>query len=182
MTLPLVRNPGPIPFYRRVVWGSPEAFEAEPLNEEVRTPSYSFRVIHTPGHAPDHVALYEPAQKWLFAGHLYLATRLRVLRRDEDITGIINSLRLLLELPDCTLFCHHSGPHSSHQKGLAKKLDFLLGLQHKAVVMQDEGHTVDEIVRKLKLEKPWMKFFSRGEFSAANLIGGLLEDAGVPNG
>ena len=45
--------------------------------------------------------------------------------------------------------------------------------------MHDEGRGVNEIVRALKIEKPWMKLFSRGEFSALNLVAALLDDAGV---
>ena len=182
LAVPLMRKPSLIPFYRKVVWGSAEAVEAEPLTDELRTPNHTFRVIHTPGHAPDHIALYEPDEKWLFAGDLFLAPRLKVLRSDENVTELISSLRKLLELPDCTLFCQHSGAHASHQKELAQKLDFLLGIQHEAVVMHDEGRTVDETVRALKLEKPGMKFISRGEFSARNLVSELLRDAGVEGG
>lgn len=179
LTLPLVRNPAKVPLYRRVVWGTPEPFEAEALGADLRTPEYSFQVLHTPGHAPDHIALHEPDQRWLFAGDLFLATRLKVLRADENITDIIQSLRTLMELPDCTLFCQHSGIHESHQDRIGKKLDFLLGLQQQVALMYDEGRTIAEIVRELKVEKHWWKFISRGEFCARNLIEQLLRDTGV---
>ena len=182
LTLPLVRKPLPLPLYRKITWGSPAPFEADALGEAVHTPDHVFQVIHTPGHAPDHVALYEPEQRWLFAGDLFIAPRLRLLRDDENITKLMGSLRKLMELPDCTLFCQHSGIHESHQKSLGQKLDFLLGIQQKAVVMHDEGRTIDEIVRRLKIEKPRMRFVSRGEFSARNLVAELLRDAGAGNG
>ncbi len=182
LTLPLVRKPLPLPLYRKITWGSPAPFEAEALDATLHTPKYSFQVIHTPGHAPDHVALYEPEQRWLFAGDLFIAPRVRLLRDDEDITKLIGSLRKLMKLPDCTLFCQHSGIHNSHQTSLGQKLDFLLGTQQKAVVMHDEGRTIDEIVRRLEIEKPRMKFVSRGEFSARNLVAELLRDAGVDDG
>ncbi len=182
LTLPLVRKPEPLPLYRRITWGSPAPFEAEALGEAVHTPDHEFQVIHTPGHAPDHVARYEAEQRWLFAGDLFLAPRLRLLRDDEDLTKLMGSLRKLMELRDCTLFCQHSGIHESHQKSLGQKLDFLLGIQQKAVVMHDEGRTIDEIVRGLKIEKPGMRFVSRGEFSARNLVRELLRDAGIGDG
>ncbi len=177
LTLPLVRNPGNVPLYRRVVWGTPEPFETKPLGAGLSTAQYSFQVLHTPGHAPDHIVLYEPDQRWLFGGDVFLATRLKVLRSDENITEIIQSLRTLMELPDCTLFCQHSGMHESHQDRIGKKLDFLLGLQQQVVVMHDEGRTVAEIVRELKIEKHWWKLTSRGELCARNLIEQLLRDA-----
>ena len=54
--------------------------------------------------------------------------------------------------------------------------------QYNIGVMHDEGRTVDEIVRQLKIEKPRMRFVSRGEFSARNLVAELLRDAGIDNG
>jgi len=179
LTIPLVRRPIPLPFYRRIVWGSPEPFEAEALNEVVRTPDHSFQVIHTPGHAPDHIVLWEPDQKWLFAGDMYLAPTVRILRADEDVTGLMASLRKLMDLPDSTLFCQHAGPRPSHLKHLGRKLDSMLKLQNRAVAMREEGRTVSEIVRELKAEHPLVKLVSGGEFSGLNLIEGLLRDAGL---
>jgi len=182
LALPLVRNPRPLPFYRRVTWGTAAPVEAEALGERLHTRNHVLRVIHTPGHAPDHVALHEPEQRWLFVGDLYISARLPLMMRGDDVTALMASLRTLLELPDCTMFCQHSGARNSHQKCLGSKLDFFLGLQNKAVVMHEEGRTTAEITRRLNLEKPVIKLVSRGEMSARNLVEALLRDAGVDNG
>lgn len=176
--LPLLREPEPLPLYRRLVWGASPPVEAEALGEEIATRSHTFRVLHTPGHAPDHVALHEPREGWLFAGDLYLADRLKVLRADEEVGGILASLRELLRLPDCALFCQHSGRHDSHQQRLAAKLDFLLGLQERAVMHLEEGRSVRDIARELGVRKPFWRWVSRGEFSGENLVRGLLREAG----
>lgn len=125
------------------------------------------------------MALHESERRWLFTGDLFIATRLPLMMRDEDVTALMASLRTLLELPDCTMFCQHSGVHDSHQKALGSKLDFLLGLQNKVVVMHEEGRTAAEITRQLSIEKASMKLFSGGEMSARNLVEGLLRDAGI---
>ncbi len=182
LALPLVRNPKPLPLYRKVTWGVPSAFEAEALGKVVHTREHAFEVIHTPGHTPDHVALYEPNERWLFTGDLYISPRLGVLGRDEDVTASVASMRRLLELPDCTMFCQHSGAHPSHQRSIGAKLDFLLGIQSRATVMHDEGCSMAEIVRRLKLERPAVKWISGGEYCARNLVNGLLQDAGVDVG
>jgi len=181
LTLPLVRKPLPLPLYRRVTWGVPAPVDADALGETLHTRNHQFEIIHTPGHAPDHIALHEPRQKWLFVGDLFVSPRRRLLQRDEDIAALIASLRRLMELPNCTLFCQHSGAHDSHQQCLGGKLDFLLGLQNDAVVMHEEGRTAAEITRQLKLEKPAVKWVSRGDLSARNLIEALLRDAGIDN-
>jgi len=179
LALALVRNPRPLPFYRKITWGTPAPFEAEALGDTLHTRNHVFRVIRTPGHAPDHVALHESEQRWLFTGDLFIAARLPIIMRGEDVTALMGSLRTLLKLPDCTMFCQHSGVHDSHQKALGSKLDFLLGLQNKAVVMHEEGRTAAEITRQLSIEKASMKLLSRGEMSALNLVQGLLCDAGI---
>src|SRR2546430_5635153 len=71
--------------YRRVAWGARPPVPAASLGEGLETSRFRFRVIHTPGHATDHVALFEPERGWLFSGDLYLAPRLRYLRADEDV-------------------------------------------------------------------------------------------------
>src|SRR5439155_1231348 len=61
--------------YRRVAWGARPPAPAAPLGEGLETPRFRFRVIHTPGHGTDHVALFEPERGWLLSGDLYLAPR-----------------------------------------------------------------------------------------------------------
>src|SRR3989449_6812738 len=81
------------PLYRRVAWGVRPPAPAAPLGEGLETSRFRFRVIDTPGHATDHVALFEPERGWLFSGDLYLAPRLRYLRADEDGYAMMDSLR-----------------------------------------------------------------------------------------
>src|SRR3989442_10285855 len=87
------------PLYRRVAWGVRPPAPAAPLGEGLETSRFRFRVIDTPGHATDHVALFEPERGWLFSGDLYLAPRLRYLRADEDVYAMMDSLRRALALP-----------------------------------------------------------------------------------
>src|SRR2546425_631756 len=81
------------PLYRRVAWGARPPVSVAPLAQQLETPQFRFQVIHTPGHAADHVALFEPERGWLFSGDLYLAPRLRYLRADEDVYAMMDSLR-----------------------------------------------------------------------------------------
>src|SRR5690625_2932373 len=55
-----------LPFYRRVFWGPKKPYQAQPLEETLKTNQYTFQVIHTPGHAGDHIALYNVEKGWLF--------------------------------------------------------------------------------------------------------------------
>lgn len=174
----LVERAPHLPLYRRVVWGTPDPVVAQPLGDTLETDSYRFDVIHTPGHAADHVALHEPEQEWVFAGDLFLTEKPRRAFAYEDIGELIASIRRLLAIPDCQLFCHHTGHHPSHQHRLGRRLDWLLGLQSKAVVYLEEGRSVRDIARAVGVRDGFNRTYSRGEWTGANLVKGLLRDAG----
>src|SRR2546422_8783347 len=70
--------------YRRVAWGARQPAPAAPLGDDVATPPFRFRGIHTPGPPPDPVALFEAERRWLFSGDLDPAPGLRHPRPRED--------------------------------------------------------------------------------------------------
>ena len=89
LALPVLADPRgnqPLQPYRRIFWGYPRPSEGQPIGETVETGHYRFQVIHTPGHGPDHICLYEPNEGWLFSGDLYIGGRDRALRVDYDIS------------------------------------------------------------------------------------------------
>src|SRR2546422_2033463 len=116
--------------YRRVAWGARPPAPASPLGEGLETPRFRFRVIHTPGHATDYVALFEPERGWLFSGDLYLAPRLRYLRADEDVYAMMDSLRRGVGLePPGGFFPHprRGGPGAGRPRGQPRLLGGLGG-------------------------------------------------------
>ena len=174
----LVRASPPLPFYRRVVWGSPEPVDVEPLGEQLHTDNHTFQVLHTPGHAPDHVVLHEPEQEWLFCGDLFITEQPRRAFDSENMGQMIASLRQILAVPDCELFCHHNGRFASHQHRLGRRLDNLLGLRHRAVVHFEEGRSMREIAVALDIGDGFNRLLSGNEWTGRNLVMGLLRDAG----
>ncbi|NKB87293.1 MAG: MBL fold metallo-hydrolase [Acidobacteria bacterium] len=170
--------PKALPTYRKVIWGQPAGLETSTLDDEVSTRRFSFRVVHTPGHAHDHVVLHEPDQNWVFSGDLYLTDRVSRAFEYEDIGVMIQSMRTVLAIPDCELFCQHTGRHMSHQHQIGKKLDRMLGLRNRAIVHLEEGRSIREITRALGIADRAHKIVSRGEWSAEHLVRGLLRDAG----
>ena len=170
--------PERLPFYRRRFWGQPEAVETRPLGAVLETPKHRFDVIHTPGHAADHVVLHEAERNWLFSGDLYLSDRVGRAFAYEDVGQTIASIRTVLALPDCELFCQHTGRHRSHQHQIGKKLDRLLGLRNQAIVHLEEGRSIREITRALGIADGLNRWISGGEWSSEHLVRGLLRDAG----
>ena len=114
LALPVLESPRarqPLQPYRRLLWGWPEPSKGKQLpdGEMIRTGNFSFRVIYTPGHSPDHICLYEPERGWLFSGDLFIGGRDRALSADSDIWGVIQSLKKIADLPLSRLF-----PGSAH--------------------------------------------------------------------
>jgi hydroxyacylglutathione hydrolase len=66
------------------------------LGGEVTLGDRNFKVVHTPGHRPGAVCLYDEAGKVLLTGDSVCGTRENLIRMDRDI--YIDSLRRLLEL------------------------------------------------------------------------------------
>lgn len=73
------------------------------LEDGARLPVGAFGLgcLHVPGHAADHLVLYEPAHRLLFTGDLVFVGKVGGTRTDEDAATEWNSLRRVLDtFPD----------------------------------------------------------------------------------
>lgn len=164
--------------YQWIVWGRHPASSAAPVGEELATRRYRFRVVHTPGHSPDHIALFEERHGWLFSGDLFLSPYVKVLRLDENPHEIIASLRKVLALPVTTVFCAGGKIVEDGRKALQRKLDFWERLREQARQRYERGMPPVRIRRELLGRETWWPIVTFGHFSKQNLIDGLLrEDA-----
>jgi glyoxylase-like metal-dependent hydrolase (beta-lactamase superfamily II) len=163
--------------YRRMYWDVCEPCPGEPLGEVVETDRYRFRVLHTPGHAPDHVALWEEREGWLFSGDLVLSPRLNRIRRHEDPVQALASLRLLAGLPVRRLFCSHAYKVADSPAPILGKIAFWEGLQQKAGALTAKGLDAAKVANDLLGPPGLTEWFTRGDLSKVNLIEGLLKNA-----
>lgn len=160
--------------YRRVAWGVRQPARVATLDDRLETPRFRFRVIHTPGHAADHVALYEPDRGWLFSGDLYLAPKLRYLRADEDVYAMIESLRRVIALEPRVLFCQHRGRVDNGRALLRQKLDFLVELGERIHGLARRGLREAEIARALPGSDLLWRVWTGGDFSKRNFVRAFL--------
>jgi glyoxylase-like metal-dependent hydrolase (beta-lactamase superfamily II) len=188
LALPILANPGlqHLQLYRRVFWGWPEPSHGEPIEEWVETPRHRFQVIHTPGHSPDHICLYEPEQGWLFSADAYIGGQDRAARPDYDIYGIIASLKKLAALRLTALF-----PGS----GTVRVNDPAMDIQNKVVHLEDLGARVHELhdkgysVQAIKMSllgsETNIYYMTLGHFRGSYLIEAYLNqpatDSGIPS-
>lgn len=180
LAVPLLATVPPIQLYRKLTWGEARDSVVEPLGEVLETERYAFRVLHTPGHAPDHVVLVEPSEGWVFSGDLYIHDRLKFLRHEEDPHQLIGSLEALLGEQVGTLWCAHRGPVPDGRAAIARKAANLRELGAQVRALHDRGLPPREIVRRLIGREGFLSYFSAGDFTSGNLVRAFLPDWGGP--
>jgi glyoxylase-like metal-dependent hydrolase (beta-lactamase superfamily II) len=179
--LPILQNPKlqPLQPYRRFFWGWPKSSQGQPIGESVETEHYRFQVIHTPGHSPDHVCLFEPDQGWLFSGDAYIGGQDRALREGYDIYGITASLKKLAELPVQTIFSGSGSIRTNGVQQLQEKIAYLEDLGDRIRALQNQGLSARRIRRRLFGRELSITYFTLGHFSGLRLVQSYL--AGAPS-
>jgi len=147
---------------------------ASAVGDEVATRDFHFRIVPTPGHSMDHISLFEDRRGWLFAGDLYLAAQVKVLRTDEDPHGTIASLRRVLALPVTTLYCASGKIIEDGRGALQRKLDFMERLGDESRRRAAKGMDARRIRLELLGPETWWPVITGGHFSKQNLIAALL--------
>ncbi|MFC1837048.1 MBL fold metallo-hydrolase [Thermodesulfobacteriota bacterium] len=179
LALPVLRYPRAqnLRPYQRVMWGYPAPSTALPVPDFVETADHCFNVIHTPGHSPDHVCLFEPHQGWLFVGDAYVGGRDRALRADYNIWDIIASLQKLLSLQPQTLFPGSGNVRTNAAPALREKIDYLQETGYAVLRLRNRGWGLRRIRRKLFGPEMPIAYLTLGHFSGRNLLRSYVEDA-----
>jgi glyoxylase-like metal-dependent hydrolase (beta-lactamase superfamily II) len=172
----LLRDGYPQEIYRRIAWGRPPRLDALPLGDVFTAGRLRLQVVPTPGHSPDHVCFFEEERGRVFTGDLFLAERLRYLRQDEDVDGIIASLDRVLALPVREVLCAHRGPVRDGPAALRRKRDHLAEMRDRIRSLVAEGVDEKEIARRVVGPEGLLTWTSCGHFSARNFVRGVRRE------
>jgi glyoxylase-like metal-dependent hydrolase (beta-lactamase superfamily II) len=165
--------------YRRIIWGRPGLVRAEPLPASLPLAAGgALQPVLLPGHSPDMTCLIERSRGLLFGADLYISSRPRYLRQDEDLVGILQSMRRALTLDFDTLLCSHRGILPDAKQALRRKLDYLLSLGQQASDLHSQGIGLRSITRRLLGREGSVALISSFHFSKRNLIRECLRAAG----
>ncbi|MCP3963951.1 MAG: MBL fold metallo-hydrolase [bacterium] len=166
----------PLKPYQYLIWGRPRRVRAEAVPERLETgDGVTLIAVHAPGHSDDMTCYLEPERGYLFTGDLYIASKTRYLRADEDLSQQIDSLRRVLELDFDTVFCSHRGVVRAGKEALREKLDFLESLCQRVAHLRAEGRGIKEVTRMLLGREDLMALITGYHFSKRNLIAGCFE-------
>lgn len=162
------------PLYRQFFWGKRKPFRAEPIGETFHSSNAEWKVIKTPGHAIDHLALLNEETGQLFTGDLYCQEKTKVVLREENVPVIIDSLKKVLTYDFEDVFCGHAGYLNDGRTSLQRKLDYLLDLEGNILKLYDKGKSVEEITATLFPKKYPITVFSSGEWHSSHIIQSII--------
>jgi ribonuclease/clavin/mitogillin len=175
--IPICLSDAKIPLYRRLFWGERKAFRPKPLPALVETEKHAFQVVHSPGHADDHVVLYNRERGWLFSGDAYLTSRPKTMIRGESVEQMIRSLRTILTLDFDTVFCCHAGVVEDGKEAMAAKLHYLEEVKGEVLRLHSKGYSAREICQMLYPHRYPITYFSGFEIAPIHIVKSVLQDA-----
>ncbi len=177
-SIPLIEKTHKLFPYQELVWGYPDPFEALPVAEnELRTDHYRFEMVEAPGHSEDHVVLIEPSNGWCFSGDLFVSEKIKVIRPEEEIGKIMQSMQNLLDREgELTLFTSIGRIEPKGKEGFKNCLSHLERLGREAKRLKREEHLNEEqIVERLFGGESTLAELTNGQFAAGHLVASLLK-------
>ena len=163
-----------LPPYRKVFWGERDSFSPEPLGNTFSTENYDWDVIHTPGHAHDHIVLLNKEKGWLFGGDLYVQPKPKSLFAFESVPEIIESLKKVLTYDFDTYICSHAGIRLNGKRDIEKKLSYLEEVQGEVLLLSQKGMTPRAIRKQLFPKRHPMHYVSFFENSPKYIVNSIL--------
>lgn len=160
---------------QKFLYGLPKPSNPQKVPESIKAGDYTFKVLYTPGHSPDHITLYEPSQKWAFTGDLLLAGPTREVFIDVEIYDAMHSLRTLSKLDIETLFPGHGVPFRNPKEALTQQIKTLENFETKIKELHEEGLTPGEIRNRIFGRERIFTYLTGRKFSALNLVKSYLE-------
>lgn len=165
------------PFYRKFFWGKRAPFHAQSIDRTIQSRHMTWDVIETPGHAADHISLFNRQTGQLFTGDLFVYPRTKLVLRDESIPTMIESIKSVLQYPFEEIICCHAGYVKNGRDKLKEKLQYLEDIQGKIIEMDKEGYAEKEIQSKLFEKKYPITYISFGEWDSLHIIRSVLREA-----
>jgi len=176
-SIPLMLRESTLYPYQEIAWGYPRPTRAKPLPPSLKTGRFTFEIVDTPGHCAGHVCPVEPSQGWCFAGDLFARENPKFIRPEENLGGIIRSMRRVMDACGgrLVLFTAVGKIVEDGRKALTECISHLTGLAEKARGMERSGASLEDIVQAMfGGEHPFAEL-TNGQFSTGNLVRSLLE-------
>ena len=161
-----VADVAPIALYRRVTWGA-----MAPLREDFAPfDPAPLELLPTPGHSPDHHAVWDPERATLFGGDLFLGVKVRIAHRHENPRALARSLRAAAALRPRRLFDGHRGLVADPVPALEAKAGWIEDTIAAVERLLDAGWPARRIRDHVLGREELTGIVSCGEYSRTNLV------------
>jgi glyoxylase-like metal-dependent hydrolase (beta-lactamase superfamily II) len=174
-TLALVRHPHRIGLYRHLTWQAMRGFDTPvtPLHDD------TLQLVATPGHAPDHHAVWDATTGTLFAGDLYLGVKVKLAHSYESPAQHVASLEAMIARGPSRVFCAHRGLVSDGVNRLRAKAEWMRETMERVLSLHRDGRSVGEVRAELLGARDSTHWVSAGDYSPDNFVRAVLRDAGA---
>ncbi len=169
-TLAVLRHPPKIGLYRHITWRNMRPVTAA----IVLFADNGFTMVHTPGHSPDHHAVWDANTGTLFAGDLFLGVRVKVAHAYEDPRAQVRSLREMVALTPTRVFCAHRGLLRDGVGLLTAKADWMEEMIGRIDALDADGRSVGAIREEVLGARDSTHWFSAGDYSPDNLVRAVI--------
>ena len=175
--IPILANPRLLNLrgYQKFAWKVPPASEGIVIPPEIRVGNYTFKIIETPGHSPDHICLHEPRQGWLFAGDLHIPDKTLIYQPSDNFHQILTSLKSLVHLNIQEIYDAHRGRIPEGLKTLKEKIAYMEEIQHKVEDLNAQHLPLKEITRRTVGKENILASITRGHMSKLNAVKSILK-------
>lgn len=163
--------------YQELVWGYPKIYEhGLPLGNKITTPNFTFDIIDTPGHCNGHISLLEANKGWCFTGDLFVSENPKVIRPEEDVTQIVNSMETILTSTNSNfvLFTSVGKVVENGRDALQDCVSNLKRLSRVVKELNQKGHSISTIRDMLLGGESALAQHTNQQFSSENLIKAAL--------
>lgn len=171
----------PYPEYRQIMWGIRKKFKALPIKDTIQSRTKEWKVIDTPGHADDHISLFDKETGTLFSGDLYVSPKTKIMMKNESVPQIMDSIRTVLTYDFRSMFCCHAGYIPDGKVKLKQKLEYLENLYGEVKSLYETGLSNEEIDKKIFRKKYTLTSASDGEWDSLHIISSIVSDIVVGN-
>jgi ribonuclease/clavin/mitogillin len=166
------------PIYRQIAWGIREPFSALPLEDTIRSKQYDWKIIHTPGHADDHVVFLNEETGRLFSGDLFLTPKPKFIMSHESIPVMMRSIRTALTYDFQSMFCCHAGYVADGKRLLQMKLDYMENMSGEILHLHKQGYSIAEIKQRMFPDHFDIISVSEGQFDSEHIVRSVVTEMG----
>ena len=179
-TIRVMQNGFAILPYEKILFGHAKPATIHPLPDKLQFGPYRFDAYHTPGHSHDHMAYHEPDRGWLFSGDLYVADRIKVWRKTENLKQQIESLEKLCTLDFDVLLCNHNPQWTGGKERLRTKLDYFRIFYAQAKHCRERGLSVSEAMKELSLRENYLlRIMTYNDVAVRHMVQSVFDSEAV---